>query len=196
MTTFKDFLKGDSYKEIQQRCKLFIEKSDGLPLYRGYGGPITAIFSGTREVPIRKDRKPRDSSQYVHGLLDAYFQRKFGVKVRSEGLFTTGDRELTERYGRPHWVFPVGNFKFVWGMYKGDAVADTLWWTRRIQEMMQVRKAEEGDSVTDMVLQGIDWYTDDLPKAIKSGAEIAILADSAFIVPYDSKTPYEKIIGG
>jgi len=193
--TFKDFLsEEDKTAEIQKRCALFLEKSKGWPLYRGYGGRITALFSGSQEVPIRKDRRPRDSSQFVHGLMDAYFTRKFGVNVRSEGLFATGNFQTAKKYGTPYYTFPVGNFKFVWGTYQGDPVEDTLHWTRKIADMMAVRSEKESDNVTDSVLNEIDWHTDDFVTAIKSGAEIAILADSAIIVPVGKKT-YGEIIG-
>ena len=193
--TFRDFLQ-EADHNIQEKCGQFLEQSKGQPLYRGYGGVIASVFSGTREISIRKDRKPRDTNIYVHALLDAYFQKKFGVKVRSEGLFTTGDRQISTKYGQAYYVFPVGDFKFIWGTYKADPVADTLHWTRKIKDMMYVRYKKDSEDVTQQVMDEIDWHTDDLAKAIRSGAEIAILADKAIIVPYSAKVPYEKIISG
>lgn len=195
MTTFKDFLRGDPYKEIQELCQPFLTQSKGLPLYRGYGGTLKS-FAGMRTVAVRKDRQPRDTSLYVHGLLDAYFQEKFGVKVRSEGLFCTGDRETAERYGKANYIFPIGEFKFVWGTHRGDPVSDTLRWTRQIESMMKVRKSTEGRLVTTQVMDEIDWHSDNLMKAIDSGAEIALLVDQVILVPFNDKVPYSKITGG
>lgn len=164
-------------------------------MYRGYGGAVSAYFGGARELTLRKDRKPRDTTQYVHDLVNAYFVKRFGVKVRSEGLFATGDRHTAEKYGHPYYAFPVGQFKFVWGTHKGDPVMDTLHWTRMIENMMKVRQHAQAMSVAEKVLGEIDWHSDNLANAIGSGAEIAVLADSAILIPYSQKVPYEDIIG-
>lgn len=190
--TFKQFLKTGS-NDLQKKCGPFLEQSGGRPLYRGYGGKVTAKLKGEREVEIRKDRKPRDSSVYVHDLLNDYFLKKLGTKVRSEALFTTGDIERAQSYGTPHYILPVGNFKYVWAEYKGDPVYDTLRFATQIKNEMRVTKASEAEAVTKRILDEVTWHTDNLQKAIDSGAEIAILANTAIIIPVE-KIPYSEII--
>jgi hypothetical protein len=196
LRTFKDFLTGDSKLDIRQKCAPFLEQAGNRPLYRGYGGPFASLVKGAREVTVRKDRKPRDSTPFVHGLLDTYFQKKFGVKVRSEGLFATGDKNAARLYGQLHYVFPVGDFKFVWGEHNGEAIYDTMRWARTIENLMRVSKEEEAEGVAAKVLDEITWHDDNLAKAISSGAEIALLCDSVIIVPVRKDVDYEDLIAG
>ena len=152
-----------------------------------------------RTVDVRKDRQPLDTSKHVHSLLDAYFQKRFGVKVRSEGLFTTGSKSGAALYGMPNYVFPVGEFKFIWGTYEGRGINDTISLTKQIERMLQLRKRADAASVTQEMLDQVDWHEDDLPDAIKSSAEIAILVDKVILVPAVSikdGVSYKKVIDG
>ncbi len=195
MITFKQYVeeagaRTGSPEDIRRRCGPFLEQAGGSPLYRGHGW----MLARAREVPVRKDRRPRDSTEFVHNLLDGYFQDRLGVKVRSEGLFCTGDRLNAERYGKLHYVFPVGDFRFVWGTHDGDPVRDTFAYTQELRDAMRVRYARDAEEVTAQVLDRIRWRTDDLAGAITSGAEIAVLAGSAIIVQV-SRRPYLQVIG-
>ena len=193
--TFKDFLKTDPTEGIQEKCRPFIEQSKGLPLYRGYGNKVGSLVKGAREIDIRKNRKPRDSSQLVHDLMDRYFHKKFGVNVRSEGLFAIGNKKRSERYGAPYYVLPIGEFKYVWGSLNGRTVADTMSFANEIKEIQQSQPSSEGDAITSYVLDRIDWHTDDLHNAIAYDAEIALLCDKAILIPVGD-VDYEKLIGG
>lgn len=202
MMTFKDYLsEAITSDEIQRRCGPFLEQAKGRPLYRGYTGAVLNLFKNAREITVRKDRKPRDAHQVVHGLIDAYFQKKFGVRVRSEGLFATGDEHIARRYGDLHYVFPVGEFKFVWGTYKDNPVQDTIQWARDIKLRIEVQTRDKHEASTQEILDQIDWHTTDLVKAIESGAEIALLADKALLVPlhtglFSKAQTYKEIING
>jgi hypothetical protein len=63
---------------------------------------------------VRKDRKPKDMDIKTHKELNKLFHKKFGWKVRSEGLFCTGNINEAGGYGYEFLVFPIGEFKYVW----------------------------------------------------------------------------------
>lgn len=192
--TFKQFLKtGSTVENLHEKCGLFIEQSEGRPLYRGYGTRVSSLFSSGREVPIRKDRRPRDSTQYVHDLMDAYFEEKFGEKIRSSGLFASGNISVARKYGTPHFVLPVGKFKFFWAEFDGKPIKDTLGIARHIENMMITKWDREKHFVTKQIMDEITWRDDDLPRAIESGAEIAFLAESAILIPVGDLN-YSKLI--
>jgi len=189
---FKSFLKTQDPEEILEKCKPFIKQSGGLPMFRGY----TSSNGGGGTIDIRKDRKPRDSSQVTHDLLDQYFLKKVGAKIRSEGMFVTGDIKAAKYYGHPYFVFPVGEFKFVWGTYNGDPVRDTFFATQNITDLMAVNTKDKIPGIVDKVMDQVHWQTTNLEEAIKSKAEIVVLCDQAIIVRYSPSVSYQKLIGG
>jgi len=192
--TFKDFLKIGSKEDLIKKCGPFIEESKGLPLYRGYGMKMSAALHGQREVTVRKDRKPRDTSIEIHNIMNAYFFKKFGVNVRSEGLFAIGDIKRASSYGHPHYVLPVGKFKYVWAEWNGKPVHDTLAATWAIKDAMWLKPAADQERLALKALDEFTWHSTDLPRAIKSHAEIALLCDKAIIIPVGD-IPYSEIIG-
>lgn len=189
--TFKDFLAGSPGKKIKEKCGPFLRQSGGQPLYRGYG---IAPGYRVREVPIRKDRRPRDTSPLVHSLMDDYFDERFGMRVRSQGLFTIGNPSKTDQYGYPYFVFPVGDFRFIWGELEGRPVQDTLMLSNMIKDRTRTAPASEAPAIVKEVLDSVEWRTTGLEDAIRSGAEVVILADSALIVPVKKGMRYEELI--
>jgi len=71
-------------------------------LYRGFSDFVDSkiLENGYLKTP----RKPRDSHTYVHKVADDWFERKFGVKARSQTIFCTPDIEQAAEYGKPYEV--------------------------------------------------------------------------------------------
>lgn len=64
---------------------------------------------------VRKNRIPKDTPTELHNLLDEEFKNKFGVKARSQSLFTHTEMIRTVAYGKTFYVFPVGkNYDLIW----------------------------------------------------------------------------------
>ncbi len=89
-------------------------------LWRGTDKQITEIGA----VTTRKNRKPKDTPQKVHELLDLLFFKKFGWKVRSEGVFTNPYANFVLPYGNYKYVFfPIGKYRYVWSSRVEDLFA-------------------------------------------------------------------------
>lgn len=72
---------------------------------------VTSMMSvNFTKKKTRKDRQPLSTPLNVHNMLDTLFVKRFGWKVRSEGVFTYG----AEGYLYSHYLFPIGKFKFVY----------------------------------------------------------------------------------
>jgi len=99
-------------------CKPFLreflksQRTSGFRwFWRGTDKQITEIG----QVKTRKNRKPKDTPQKTHELLDTMFFRKFGWKVRSEGVFTNPQPGTVMPYGAYAYVFiPIGKYRYVW----------------------------------------------------------------------------------
>ena len=73
-----------------------------MPLYRGFLDFVDSIILENNYLKI--PRKPRDSHIYVHKVADDWFEKKFGVKARSQAIFCTPDIEQAKEYGKPYEV--------------------------------------------------------------------------------------------
>ncbi len=78
------------------------------------------LYSGRKKSKIwfkgrvRKDRKPKDTPKEIHNMLDNAFQKKFGIKARSQSLFTSFYINQTTPYGNSYIIFPIGNYEILW----------------------------------------------------------------------------------
>lgn len=188
LQTFKDFLTGVPTQDIKEKCQPFIKESGGKPLFRGYG----IGNSKSKEVAVRKDRKSRDTDFLIHTLMDEYFDEKFGLKARTQGMFTIGDKNQASVYGMPHYVLPVGEFKYIWGLDGAKPISDTLVLSERIKSAI-LGEEEKAKDIAKQILDQVVWKRTDLQEAMRMKAEIIIFCESVIIVPV-SKIEYQDLI--
>jgi len=88
--------------------------------------PPQFLYSGRKtedpwfEKDVRTDRRPTDTFIELHKDLDEAFNKKFGWKPRSNGLFCTGYLNDATDYGTAYTIFPKGPFKIIWSRSIGD----------------------------------------------------------------------------
>ena len=98
-------------KDSKTMLKFMRNKKIGFDRYYSkFNGPDIGTYTP------HKDRKPMDTPLEVHRAIDKEFNKIFGWKPRSQGVFTSvGDFEkmrfLPGRYGV---FFPVGDFKAIY----------------------------------------------------------------------------------
>jgi len=79
-------------------------------LYSGRSGNDADFF----ETTIRANREPKDTPGWMHSDLDDKFYKKFGVRARSNALFTSGSRGQAQSYGDVYIIFPKGPYTVIW----------------------------------------------------------------------------------
>jgi hypothetical protein len=113
--------------------KLLPDYSEILKIYKKTS-PTYLFRNSNKEggfvskVP-RKNRKPKDTSEITHKVLDKLFYEKFGWRARSEGLFCIGGRSGTYYGNNRYIIFPKNGFKYVYSdniddlyAYMGDEI--------------------------------------------------------------------------
>ena len=103
----------EAAKIFHEDCMLFrkyIDFDDSnnsltRPLYRGMNRTELALVSR-----VRKDRKPSNTPINIHNLVDEWFDKKFGIKFRSNAMFATQIKSTAKAYGTLYVVFPIGEF--------------------------------------------------------------------------------------
>lgn len=94
---------------IKADCKPYLKQRGGGLLYRGMDS-----FADMLKIKPRKLRKPKDMPLYAHKALDYFFNKKFGWKVRSQGVFCSARYNQAIIYGHGYSIWPIGKFDFVW----------------------------------------------------------------------------------
>jgi len=174
MNKIKSILLNESYisdelvDQIQEDCKYYFDRNGrplhSLPVYRGTFPPISTI----KTITPRKDRKPTDTPKEIHNKLDSLFQKKFGWKVRSEGVFVTGSR----------------SFKYIWSPSISDL---TVYLERGVHVLMRVHGKEkiimEPEEYNKILKNTVNKYkSTDFEDAILSRNEIMIKCDKYYLI--------------
>lgn len=131
--------------KIKKECQKWLKETDYHPLWRGY--------SGSKDLDVKKvrqNRKPKDMDKTTSELLDKLFQKKFGWKPRSQGMFCIPEWSMAQTYGKPGIVFVPGNFKYIWS----DDIQDLYGRIRRIQDTAEYPISE------GRLQELVDKYTD------------------------------------
>lgn len=81
------------------------------PPYRGTKKP----FSGAVDIRyVQNDRTPVDTNQKMHQVVDEIFERKFGIKARSQATFALTNMGMASHYGTPYYFFPSSPFTVIY----------------------------------------------------------------------------------
>jgi hypothetical protein len=131
---YSDSYSDDVVPTIKKDCKYYLDilkmYGDGKVFYRGYKGNDDFL----RRTP-RNDRKPLSTNRKIHDILDDVFKKRFGWKVRSEGVFTSSNKYVGY-YGKPYLFFPAGkNIKFVFSPIIQDLYTDLNDYFREIPQL-------------------------------------------------------------
>lgn len=144
---------------------------------------------------VRTDRIPSNMDMEETRLLDDAFQKKFGWKPRTSGLFATGSIILAQGYtgiGKaPYIIFPIGQFKFVWSEAAEDLYVD-------VPKLRTMAKggAFGKESVIDVYDTMVKKFFQDknLCRAQKSGNEVMIGCKTYYVLDsgYVNVTAFRK----
>jgi len=88
-----------------------LRKSGDKLIWRGSNKSRTKSII---RVTPRQDRSPKDMPQFLQDELDAAFEKKFGWRPRSTGVFTTGNKNDAKSYGNSYVFFPVGKYRYLY----------------------------------------------------------------------------------
>ena len=99
-------------QNLKKSCKPAIDfyKKAKSPLWRGMKHGVNNFV----RKAVRNDRRPRVVSDDLHKVLDECFKKHFGWNARSEGVFTGSEGNVTQNWGMPYVIFPIGKFDYVY----------------------------------------------------------------------------------
>lgn len=100
---------------LEKDCKEFLNeiRRIGKPLFRGTKN-FDEFDTGIGYRIVSGDRQPVDTNQDISNIIDNYFQEKFGIKLRSAGIFSSKKVTNAGEYGTPYLFFPVDGYEYYW----------------------------------------------------------------------------------
>lgn len=107
-------------------------------LYRGATIHETPIVDGFWKMKPFENRLSRDTKIQISKLLDEGFVNKFGIPLRSKGVFATKDLSIATDYGRfrkeAFLFFPKNGFRYFWNPQIDDLYTElrdnTSWYDK------------------------------------------------------------------
>jgi hypothetical protein len=109
----------DQIWEFKKNTTQWFHEMNGVRAWR-------ATHKAAKGLEIRKariDRKPKDTPQEVHDFFDNVFKKKFGWKARSEGVFASSTPSGLIEYGKPHLMYPINGYSYLWSYMVKDLTA-------------------------------------------------------------------------
>jgi len=126
---------------LSTECSEFLdllEEKNIKGLYRGATIHDTPIVDGFWKMKPYQNRLSRDTKLRISKLLDDRFVNKFGIPLRSRGVFATKDLSIATDYGRfrkeAFLFFPKNGFRYFWNPLIDDLyteLRDNTSWYRK-----------------------------------------------------------------
>jgi hypothetical protein len=116
----------EKYTEVIKRdCKSWLSavKNCSRPFYRGVDLPLLSDVAFLKKK-VRANRRPMNATKEEQLVLDRGFQKEFGWKARSNGVFITSNPMEAMNYGNLFYFFAIENFKYVWSPKIEDLYTD------------------------------------------------------------------------
>jgi len=174
------YISDDFIDKIKHDCAYYFhEVGYEKPLYRG----VKKIIKEYDIIIPRKNRLPLDTPKEIHNELDKLFKKKFGWKVRSEGVFCSGWKMEVTNYGEPYIIIPIGKFKYVWSPEIRDLTVDLEYLDVLVHLNNKTNIIMSKSEYLPILENVVSSYKDkDLDDAIINDKEISIKCKEYYII--------------
>lgn len=122
----KNYVEEDFNKVInilEDKCGQFLNelKSEKqYPIFRGSNQVSESNDKGIYYKNSYDKRKIKNSNVSITEIFDDLFYNKFGVKIRSTGIFSTKIIATADEYGPPYIFFPFDGYRYFWSNEVAD----------------------------------------------------------------------------
>ncbi len=143
---------------LERDCSKFLSElkdKEQNPIFRGYRKIIgSEIIDGIYKKTARTDRRAKDMNVGISEDLDNRFKEKFGIYLRSSGVFATKNPDTSDDYGTSYMFFPIGDYKYYANLAIRDlysTVYDSLLNDREIEAQWEYKYNKIDDSDGEFV---------------------------------------------
>jgi len=188
---------------ITTHCQPYLQKVGGVrnalvrhPLFRGMK---IDIKDNASLINVNQNRSPLDTPLNIHNAIDAWFQKKTGIKFRSSSVFCTGSWGTASAYGfNTFVVIPAGKYDYCWSPIIEDMFEDLghyVWKLDKIagrdKDLTTAYLEDHPDKLEAFLQKGKFKLNKGLEEAIHSQHEVMIHCQQAVIVDIKWVTAHE-----
>jgi len=117
-----EFLSLLKTNRISSLYRGFLTSGETFRNKMGYKGPgnQSNILDGVWKIEPIEKRKAKDTNWEISELIDSGLERKFGIPLRSRGVFATKNLSIASDYAGPdrlkntYMFFPKNGFRYFW----------------------------------------------------------------------------------
>ena len=154
-------------KILQNDCKIYLDllSKNSKLLFKGTNHVEDFIDDGIYLKNVRKDRKPKDTSNDINKHISELFINKFNESVREIGTFVTKNPGVAKDYGNPYIFIPIGEFNYYHNPKVDDLytyINETPWYIYKSSN----DKKFEYDNIYGEGTQNGEYYFDNKPYGI------------------------------
>ena len=148
--------------------------------YKGFGNQ-TNILDGVWKIEPIEKRKIKDTNSEISKLIDSGLERKFGIPLRSHGVFATKNLSIASDYGgleNTFMFFPKNGFRYFWNPNIDDLFTE-------LRDNFDWYEEFDNIEITDEVLSDINWIVNGYQEGSINKVnlqEITFICDEYFLV--------------
>lgn len=163
--------------------------------YKGPGNQLNILDGVWKIEPIEK-RKAKDTNWEISELIDSGLERKFGIPLRSRGVFATKNLSIASDYAgldrqkNTYMFFPKNGFRYFWNPNIDDLFTE-------LRDNFDWYEEYDNIKITDEVLSDINWIVNGYQEGNINRVnlqEITFICDEYYLLDLDYFDEFENYI--
>lgn len=163
--------------------------------YKGPGNQ-TNILDGVWKIEPIEKRKAKDTNWEISELIDKGLERKFGIPLRSRGVFATKNLSIASDYAGPdrlkntYMFFPKNGFRYFWNPNIDDLFTE-------LRDNFDWYKEYNNIEITDEVLSDVNYIVNGYQEGNINNVnlqEITFICDEYYLVDLEYFDKLESYI--
>lgn len=163
--------------------------------YKGLGNQSNILDGLWKIEPIEK-RKAKDTNWEISELIDSGLERKFGIPLRSRGVFATKNLSIASDYAgidrlkNTYMFFPKNGFRYFWNPNIDDLFTE-------LRDNFDWYEEYDNIKITDEVLSDINWIVNGYQEGNINRVnlqEITFICDEYYLLDLDYFDEFENYI--
>jgi len=193
-----EFLSLLKTNRISSLYRGFLTSGETFRNKMGYKGPgnQSNILDGVWKIEPTEKRKAKDTNWKISELIDSGLERKFGIPLRSKGVFATKNLSIASDYAgldrlkNTYMFFPKNGFRYFWNPNIDDLFTE-------LRDNFDWYEEYDNIEITDEVLSDINWIVNGYQEGNISRInlqEITFICDEYYLLDLKYFDEFEKYI--
>jgi hypothetical protein len=193
-----EFLSLLKTNRISSLYRGFLTSGETFRNKMGYKGPgnQSNILDGVWKIEPIEKRKAKDTNWEISELIDSGLERKFGIPLRSRGVFATKNLSIASDYAGPdrlkntYMFFPKNGFRYFWNPNIDDLFTE-------LRDNFDWYEEYNNIEITDEVLSDVNYIVNGYQEGNINNVnlqEITFICDEYYLLDLKYFDEFENYI--